>query len=78
MRDEIRKHLLKLRRCDIVAFRREVARDHSFSAVTNQIARGFVRHRRKAVACENRVEGVDEIGRGVDQSSVEVENDGWG
>ena len=41
-------------------------------------ARLVERHRRDAVAAQDDVERVDQVGRGVDQRSVEVEHDGWG
>ena len=60
------------------AFGLDAARDHRAGAAADQIARGVVVDRRQSLAREHHVEGVDEIGRGIDQGAVEVENDGPG
>ena len=78
MRDEIGEQLLELCRRDGDAFRLDSARDHHPRAAADQIARGLIGHRRQSFPREHHVEGVDEIGRGIDQGAVEVENDGWG
>ena len=54
----------------------DAALDHRAGAAADHVARRLIGHRRQAFAREHDVEGVDQIGRGIDQRAVEVENDG--
>ena len=50
--------------------------DHAPRAAADELAGGLVRHRRQALAAQDQVERLDEVGRGVDQRAVKVEDDG--
>jgi hypothetical protein len=56
--------------------RLQSALDHAPGAAADQIARRRERHGRQSFAGEDDIEGVDQIGRGVDQRPVEIEHDG--
>ena len=73
-----REQSLESRRLDGDTFRLDAAGDHHPGAATDQFARGVVGYWRPSFAREHDVERIDEIGRGIDQGAVEVENDGWG
>ena len=60
------------------AFGRKPALDHQAGAAADHVARRVVGNRRQALAGEDDVQGLDQVGRGVDQRAVEVENDGEG
>ena len=52
--------------------------DHPARAAADHVARRVVVDRRQAFAREHDIERVDQVGRGVDQRAVEIEDDGEG
>jgi phosphoglycolate phosphatase-like HAD superfamily hydrolase len=56
----------------------EAALDQLAGAGADHVARRFKRHRRQAFTAEHEIERGDQVGRGVDQGAVEVEDDGAG
>ena len=75
MRDEVGEYFIELFRRHRAAFRRDAALDHGHGAAADQVARGRIRDRRNPFALEHDIEGGDQIGRGIDQGAVEIEND---
>ena len=76
MGDEVLKHPLDFQGGHCAALRRQTALDHHPSAAADHVAGGLIGDRRQAFAGKDGVEGGDQIGRGVDQGAVEVEDDG--
>ena len=76
MRDEIGEHPVDLAGGDGRPSSVEPAFDHAAGAAADHGARLVVGDRRQPLAREHDVEGVDQVGRGVDQRAVEVEDDG--
>ena len=60
----------------LAARQRKPALDHAPRAVADQGAGDVVGDRGHALAAEDDVEGVDEVGGGVDERAVEIEDDG--
>jgi hypothetical protein len=64
--DEISEHLFELRRSKHDAFRGDTACDHHPGSAADHIACCLIGHRRPAFPREHHVEGINEIGRGID------------
>ena len=75
MFDERGEHPIEFRLRAGAAFRCQRPFDHAPGAASDQPPGGVVGNRRQAFARENEVERRDEIGRGIDQCTVEIEND---
>ena len=60
------------------AFELEAALDQLARAGADHVARRLQRHRRQALAVEHEIERGDQVGRGVDQRAVEIEDNGAG
>src|SRR5262249_42211260 len=74
--DEIRHHAVDLRNRHDGATGFEPALDQLAGAGADHVARGFEWERRQALAVEHEIERVDEVGRGIDERAVEIEDDG--
>lgn len=72
--DEVREQSLELGLGKNAPFRYSTARDHHARADADQLACAVIGYRRCAFACEHRVQGIDQIGRGIDERTVEVED----
>ena len=60
------------------AFQLEPALDQLAGAGADHVARRFQRHRRQAFTAEHEIERGDQVGRGVDEGAVKVEDNGAG
>ena len=74
--DEIFCHAIDIADGRRAAFDLEAALDQLAGAGADQVARRMQRHCRQSFAIEYEVERVDQIGRGVDQRAVEIEDNG--
>src|SRR5262245_46712071 len=74
VRDEILDQMIDLLGRQGAAIGLEAALDQRPRPAADHVARGLVGDRRQAFASEHGVECSNEIGRGIDQRSVEVEN----
>ena len=54
------------------------ALDQLAGAGADHVARRRERHRRQALARQHVIERVDQVGRGIDQRAVEIEDDNGG
>ena len=61
-----------------LAFQLEPALDQLAGAGADHVARRFQRHRRQAFPVEHVIERGDQVGRGVDEGAVEVEDNSAG
>jgi hypothetical protein len=59
-----------------VAFGNQGALDHAAGATTDHPACVIVTYRRQAFAGQDQIEGRNQVGRGIDQRAVEIEDDG--
>src|SRR5258708_29152823 len=66
-----------LRTCQ-AAIELQSALDELAGTGADHVARGVKRHGRQALAFENEVERVDQVGRRVDKRAVEIEYDSFG
>ncbi len=73
--DEVLKQPLDFGRHDLASFRLDAALDHGARAAADQIACGFIGHRWQAFAGEYDIERIDEVGCGIDECAIEVEDD---
>jgi hypothetical protein len=76
MVDEDPKHAIKLGARHVSALGDQGAFDHSARAAANHSPRIVVGNRRQAFAGEDDIERRNQIGRGIDQCAVEIEDDG--
>ena len=76
MGDEILQQTVDFRGGQGAALRGQTALDHHPRAAADHVAGGLVGDRRQAFPGQDGVEGSDQIGRGVDEGAVEVEDDG--
>ena len=60
------------------AFQLEPALDQLAGAGADHVARRLQRHGRQAFAAEHEIERGDQVGRGIDQRAVEIEDDDAG
>ena len=60
------------------AFQFEAALDQLAGAGADHVARRMQGHRRQAFAVEHEIERGDQVGRGVDQRAVEIEDNSAG
>src|SRR5258707_8700107 len=72
--NEIAEHALDVRRGP--PRDREAALEHATGAMPDQRSRLIIRNGRQALAAQYHIEGVDEVRGGVDQGTVEIEDDG--
>src|ERR1700736_1887892 len=71
--NEIAEHALDVRRGP--PRDREAALEHATGAVPDQRARLVIRNDRQALTAQYHIEGVDEVRGGVDQGTVEIEDE---
>jgi hypothetical protein len=76
MVDEDPKHAIKLGARHVSAFGDQGTLDHAARATADHSPRVIVGDRRQAFAGENEIERRNQIGRGIDQRAVEIEDDG--
>ena len=74
--DEVPDQSVELAGGKLAALGCQSALDNRARAAADHVACGIVAERRQAFAAEDDVEGGDQIGRGIDQRPVEIENDG--
>src|ERR1700751_5046312 len=76
MIDEGAKHPIDLRLGRRVAFGLQCAFDHAQYTASDHPTPVVVSYRRQAFARQDKIERRDEIGSGIDQRAVEIENNG--
>ena len=76
--DEILRQAVDVADAHRAAFQLEPALDQLAGAGADHVARRFQRHRRQAFAVEHEIERGDQVGRGVDQRAVEIEDNSAG
>ena len=74
--DEGGKQPVDFRFRRVAPVRRQAALDHAAGAAADHRPRGFKRDGGQAFARQDDVERVDQVGRGIDQRAVEIEDDG--
>ena len=68
--------LIRAARRAVASFGRQRALDHALRSTADQRTRGVETHRRQAVPGERKIEGIDQIGSGIDECPVQIENKG--
>ena len=76
--DEVARQTVDRGDRQVLAGGRKAALKHEASAAADHVARTLIVDRRQAFARQDGVEGRDQVGRGVDQRSVKVEDDKGG
>ena len=74
MGDELLDQPIHFRRGELATFRPQRAFNQRSRAATHPVARNVVRDRRQSFAGKDGIERANEIGRAVDQRTVEVED----
>ena len=76
--DEVVEQAGELGRARLTSLDFQATLDQLSRASADQVAGGMQRHGRKALAREHEIERADQVGRGVDQGAVEIEDDSAG
>ena len=76
--DEIAGQPVDVVDADRAAFQFQPALDQLAGAGADHVARRVQRHRRQAFAVEHEIQRGDQVGRGVDERAVEIENNSAG
>ena len=75
MIDKIIGQPVEIARTDVAPVYLQSAFEQLAGAGADHVACGFHRHRGQALAVENEIERVDEVGRRVDQRAIQIEYD---
>src|SRR4051812_46915714 len=76
--DEVPGQLVEFADADVAAVDFEPALEQLAGAGADHVARLVQGHRRQALAVEHEIERRDQVGRGVDEGAVEIEDEGAG